>query len=244
MSRATDTTKMTPASDDLFAMDLAHGDDDWTPTPHGQWLAQVIGTHDLVHGKDVLELGAGVANHTILLHRRGAASIVATEITEELLATTRANVERNCGPDARIELRVADWLSTEGTFDLVVTNPPFCQSGKQNRRYFIDSLVLDAHKRLRPGGELLFVQSSMADVPKTLRRMDENGFDARVVESTSGPFRDYYFEDRTFLEEIERVEDSYEVRDGVRYETLSVIHGKLRAWAPPSTAHLPGRDEA
>lgn len=227
--------------DNLLSMDLQEGADDWTPTPHGKWLASVIAEHDLVSGKDVLELGAGVANHTILLHRRGAKSIAATEITQPLLDTAAANFRRNVGDDVPIDLRVADWLHTDGTFGMIVTNPPFCQSGKQNRRYYIDSLILDGHKRLRPEGELLFIQSSMADVVMTLQRLDQNGYDARVVDSTSGPFRDYYFDDATFMEEIERVENGYEERDGVKYETLSVIHAKLRPWSPPSTAHLPGR---
>ncbi len=225
----------------LLDMDLQAGEDDWTPTPHGQWLASVIARHDLVEGKEVLELGAGVANHTILIHRRGAKAITATEITEELLGTARTNFEANVGGDVPIDLRVADWLHTDGTFDMVVANPPFCQSGKQNRRYFIDSLILDGHKRLRPEGELLFVQSSMADVKMSLRRLNQNGFDARVVESTQGPFRDYYFDDPTFMAEIEQVDDAYEERDGTKYETLSVIHAKLRRWSPPATAHLPGR---
>ncbi len=227
-------------TDALLEMDLASGENDWTPTPHGEWLAATLAAHDLVEGKDVLELGAGVANHTIVLHRRGAKSIVATEITDELLATTESNFVRNCGPDAEIEFRVADWLDTAGEFDVVVANPPYCQSGQRNRRYFIDSLILDGHKRLQPGGELVFVQSSMADVPKSLARLDENGYDARVLAATSGPFRSYYFEDPTFLEEIETVENGYDVWDGVHYERLAVIHAKLRDWSPPGTAHLPG----
>ncbi|MEL6428830.1 MAG: methyltransferase [Planctomycetota bacterium] len=225
----------------LLEMDLSAGEDDWTPTPHGRWLAQVVAGNDFVSGKDVLELGAGVANHTILLHRKGAQSIVATEITADLLATTAANLERNLDDPSKIELRVADWLDTPGRFDIVVTNPPFCQSGKQNRRYYIDSLILDVHKRLRPRGELCFVQSSMADVPLTLERLDQNGFDARVVDTTSGPFRDYYYDDPTFMAEIERVEDGYFENDGKKYERLSVVHAKLRAWSPPPTAHLPGQ---
>lgn len=225
----------------VLDMDLQAGENDWTPTPHGQWLASVIARHDLIAGKDILELGAGVANHTILLHRRGAKSIAATEITEDLLDTARKNFKANVGAGVPVDLRVADWLSTEGTFDMVVANPPFCQSGKQNRRYFIDSLILDGHRRLRPLGELLFVQSSMADVKLTLQLLDQNGFEARVVESTQGPFRDYYFDDASFMTEIEKVEGSYEERDGTRYETLSVIHAKLRPWSPPVTAHLPGR---
>ncbi|MEM6569349.1 MAG: methyltransferase [Planctomycetota bacterium] len=223
----------------LLEMDLQSSGGDWTPTPHGRWLAQMLAEHDLVRDRDVLELGAGVANHTILLYRRGARSIVATEIADEFLATAKTNYERNCGTDTDVEFRVADWLDTPGRFDTVVTNPPFCQSGKQNRRYYIDSLVLDAHKRLRKGGEIVFVQSSMADVEKTKRLMDDNGFDVEEIGRTSGPFRDYYYDDPTFLEEIERVEGGYEERDGVRYETLVVLHGRLRDWSPPPTAHLP-----
>ena len=227
----------------LLDMDLRAGEDDWTPTPHGQWLARMLAENDLVAGKDVLELGAGVANHTILLHRKGARSIVATEITDPLLETSRENFERNCGTEVDIEFRVADWLDTQGRFDVVVSNPPFCQSGKQNRRYYLDSLILDAHKRLRPGGELIFVQSSMADVAKTIQRLDENGYDVEEVGRTSGPFRDYYFEDPSFIEEIEHVPDGYTMRNGTRFEDLVVLHAKLRAWSPPETAHLPGQDD-
>jgi predicted RNA methylase len=231
----TDSTKS------LLEMDLRAGTDDWSPTPHGHWLARMLAENDLVSGRDVLELGAGVANHTILIHRKGARSIVATEITEELLETSRENFERNCGTDVEIEFRVADWLSTPGRFDTVVANPPFCQSGKQNRRYFIDSLILDAHKRLRPGGELVFIQSSMADFGETERLLDRNGFDVEVVGTTSGPFRDYYFEDEQFMLEIERVDGGYEMRDGVHHEHLRVYRARLREWAPHSNAHTPGQ---
>ncbi len=229
--------------DELLAMDLRGGDDDWTPTPHGAWLARMIASHDLIQGKDVLELGAGLANHTILLQRKGAKSIVATEVTESLLGATRENFERHCGADTGLELRVANWLHTHGEFDLIVSNPPFCQSGKQNRRYFIDSLILDAFHRLRPGGELIFVQSSMADIQLTRDMLDRNGFGVTELGRTSGPFRDYYFEDATFMEEIETVEGGYEERDGVKYETLVAFHAKLRDWSPPATAHLPGQTE-
>ena len=227
---------------ELLDMDLRGGADDWTPTPHGEWLARMIATHDLIKGKDVLELGAGLANHTILLHRKGAKSIVATEITEALLESTAENFERHCGTDTGIEFRVADWLDTHGKFDLIVSNPPFCQSGKQNRRYFLDSIILDAFQRLKPRGELIFVQSSMADVKLTRRMLDRNGFDVTELGRTSGPFRDYYFEDAAFMREIETVDGGYEERDGVKYETLVTLHAKLREWSPPATAHLPGQD--
>jgi release factor glutamine methyltransferase len=219
-------------------MDLSMEAGDWKPTPHGQCLTEVLAENNLVKGKTVLELGAGTGNHTILLVRQGAAQIVATEISEAFAETTRVNVERNT-VNAPVECRVADWLSTEGQYDVVVTNPPFCVSGKQNRRYYIDSLILDAHKRLKPGGTLVFIQSSMAGLAKTLRRLDENGYEARVLGERSGPFRDYYYEDEAFMEESRAVEGGFETRDGVDYETLTVVAGTLREYTPPPIAHLP-----
>ena len=201
-------------------------------------MAEMLAEHNLVRGKDVLELGAGAANHTIIMLRQGARRIVATEIAESFLGTTRRNVERNCPGATNVELRLADWLNTEGEFDLVVSNPPFCKSGKQNRRYYIDSLILDAHKRLRPGGLLVFVQSSMADLAKTERRLAENGYESRILGERRGPFRDYYFEDAAFMEEIARVPDGYEVEEGTYYERLFVLACRLTPWTPDESAHL------
>jgi predicted RNA methylase len=219
-------------------MDLVAGEDDWSPTAHGLFLGDAIAAGDFVRDREVLELGAGVGNHTILLLRKGASRIVATEITDSRVATARANVELNC-PDLadRVEYRTADWLDGDDQFDVVTTNPPFAMSGRRNRRYFIDELILRASRRLRDEGELLFVQSSMADVSKALSRLDENGYDANVIATRSGPFREYYFEDPTFIEEARRVEGGFEERDGVFYETLSIIHGKLRRFTPPEFIH-------
>ena len=227
---------MTP--DELLEMDLSVGGGDWKPTPHGEHLASVLAHQNLVADQEVLELGGGVANHTIILLRQGPTKLVTTEITKERLRTTRTNVEHNCGVDPRIEYRVANWLDTEGRFDVVISNPPFAKSGKQNRRYFIDRLILDAHHRLRRGGLLVFVQSSMADIAKSWRRLEENGYEPRRLGETEGPFRDYYFEDQTFMEEIQTVPDGFEVRDGTYYETLVVLGSRLRPWKPPAGADL------
>jgi predicted RNA methylase len=229
------------APNDLLRMDLAAGAVDWTPTPHGKFLAQVMAGHNLVQGLDVLELGAGVGIHTVVISRKGAKSIVATEIAEELLETTRVNVARNVLDTSNIDYRVADWLDTPGAFDVIVSNPPFCKSGRQNRRYFLDSLILDGHKRLRPGGRLIFVQSSMADIAMTQSRLEQNGYAVEILDTQEGEFRDYYFEDKTFMDEIQRVPNGFEERDGKLYETLFVITAVLQPFTPPDGAHLPGQ---
>jgi len=234
---------MTPPSresvdpEQLLDMELSTGGDDWQPTPHGRFLARMLAEHDLARGADVLELGAGAANHTIILLRQEPRSLVATEISAERLETTRANVARNV-PDARnVEYRVADWLNTPGQFDLVVTNPPFAKSGKRNRRYFIDALILDAHKRLRPGGSLVFVQSSMAGLAQTQAELERNGYAHEILGSTEGPWRDYYFDDPTSVEEARRVPNGFAVREGTHYETLFVLAARLLPWTPPYAAH-------
>ena len=66
----------------------------------------------------------------------------------------------------------------------------------------IDTLVLDAHKLVRSGGELVFVQSSVADIPRSIQLMTECGMNVQVVGETSGPFRDYYHEDAPFMREM------------------------------------------
>ena len=221
-------------------MDLAgDGEGVWQITPHGRFLGETLAQHNLVEGADVLELGAGMANHTIALARQRAKSLVATEIHESFLKFTRRNFRHNCPHYDSIEYRVADWLSLDGEYDVIVTNPPFAKSGKQNRRYYIDSLILDGHKLLRPGGRLIFVQSSMADLSETRARLAQNGFSHKVIATTQNPFRDYYFEDQTFMDEIQKVKNGFELRDGEYYETLYVIHSTLRAWSPPEGAHLP-----
>ena len=215
-----------PTPAELLQMDLSFGGDDWKPTPHGKHLARTLAEHNLVRDKEVLELGAGVGNQTIVMLRQGAKRVVATEIREGLLETTRRNVERNC-PAAAIEYRVADWLDTEGEFDVIVSNPPFAKGGKPYRRHFIDALIEGAAERLRPGGRLVFVQSSMADIAKTRAMLEANGFEPHILATSEGPFRDYYFEDAAFMEEIRSVPNGFELRDGVYYETLFVVDARL-----------------
>ena len=221
------------------AMKLIRGADDWEPTPHGKTLGEALARRNFVAGKRVLELGGGVGNHTIVMARQGPQTLVTTEVAARLLETTRINVQANVpGASRFVEYRVADWLDTAGTFDLIVANPPFAKSGQRNRRFFIDSLILGAHKRLTPNGELIFVQSSMADIAKTGRRLTENGYEFEIVHEVEGPFRDYYFEDPSFMEEIQAVPNGFDVRDGVYYERLFVVHGRLKEWPPPDGAHV------
>ena len=198
----------------------------WNPTPHGVHLGNMLLELDFT-GEDVLELGTGCGIHAILIARRGAARMTLTEIDQPILDCAKHNLGKH-GVKVPIDTIVADWTSLpDAQHDVLITNPPFAKSGKRYRRYFIDTLILNAHKLVRPGGRLIFVQSSMANVPRTLDLLAENGMDVRIVGETDGPFRDYYFEDDEYRLEMAAVPGGYTLRDGTYYERLTVFEATL-----------------
>jgi len=204
----------------------------WNPTPHGVHLGNMLLEFDF-SGENVLELGTGCGIHAIIIARRGAARMTLTEIEPHINDNARHNLARN-GVDLPVDYVVADWTDVPGAthggpapWDTVVTNPPFAKSGKRYRRHFIDALILDAHKLVKPGGRLIFVQSSMADFPRSLEYMREHGMNVRVVGETDGPFRDYYFEDDAYMREMASIPGAYAVRDGRHYERLMVFEARL-----------------
>ncbi|MCH8165405.1 MAG: methyltransferase [Planctomycetes bacterium] len=210
--------------DHLLELDVPAGV--WNPTPHGVHLAEMLLRLDFAR-MHVLELGTGCGIHAILLAKQNAARLTLTEIDPAINDNARHNLEKH-GIDVAIEYLVADWTHLDaGPFDAVVANPPFAKAITRYRRYFIDTLILDAHKLVRPGGWLVFVQSSMANIPRSIRLMQENGMGVRIVGETDGPFRDYYFEDEEFMREIALIPGAYTIRDGVYHERLIVFQAML-----------------
>ena len=204
----------------------------WNPTPHGIHLANMLLKIDFTN-KNVLELGTGCGIHAILIAHQGASQLSMTEIDTAINDNAKHNLAKN-NIDIEIEYFVADWTSVPGAshdgkakWDCLVTNPPFAKSGKQYRRYFIDTLILDSHKLIKPGGELIFVQSSMADITRSMQLMKDCKMNVQIVGETEGPFRDYYFDDEAFMQESAKVKDGFEIRDGVHYERLIVFCATL-----------------
>lgn len=199
----------------------------WNPTPHGVHLGNVLAELEF-HGESILELGTGCGLHAIVLAKQGAGSLTLTEIEQPILDNAVHNLEKH-GIDVPIETQVVNWthLPDDPRFDVLVTNPPFAKSGKRHRRYFIDTLIRDAHRLVKPGGQLIFIQSSMANLPRTLDMLDEEGATVEILAQTDGPFRDYYFDDAVFMREIASVPNGYQVRDGVYYETLTAMRATL-----------------
>lgn len=198
----------------------------WNPTPHGVQLGRTLAGMDF-SGEHVLELGTGCGLHAIALARRGAESLMLTEIEQPILDNAAHNLARH-KVTCPVELQVADWTHVEGgPWDALVTNPPFAKSGKRYRRHFIDTLILDAHKLVRPGGRLVFIQSSMANLPRTLGLMEECGMTVRILAESDGPFRPYYLADEAFMREMAAIPGSHTLINGEYREKLTVLEGRL-----------------
>ena len=202
----------------------------WRITPHGQTLGDGMSAarHALM-GKRAIEIGVGAGVHAIAALKLGVRVLDGTDIEPAALRATASNAEFN---DVQLRnLWSHDWLDFEPTepYDLMLCNPPFCRAGTADRRSFIDRLIEQSPRFLRPGGHLLFVQSSMADFAKSEQALEAAGYYASVIHQTRQLFRDYYFEEPGFIEQSRDVAGGFEEIDGCLIETLRVYLGTKRA---------------
>jgi release factor glutamine methyltransferase len=151
-------------------------------------LAKYLRTLD-VKGKRVLDCGTGSGVLGIIAARNGA-EVTAIDINALAIEAARENAERN-----HVTMRIlqSDWFSAlEGeTFDLIVCNPPFVRSsGKHHHSAawhageayehvlgFIEGC--DAH--LAPGGKLLLVLTSHADVEWWIDELASEGLSGEII---------------------------------------------------------------
>ena len=143
------TTLEVTFGDYQLSLDVPEGV--WNPTPHGLLLGNALAEQDF-SGQEVLELGTGCGLHAVVIARQGARSLTLTELDSEILDNARHNLKK-CNVETPTDYQVADWTQVKnGPWDALVTNPPFAKSYKHYYRYFIDTLILEAHKLIQPGG--------------------------------------------------------------------------------------------
>jgi release factor glutamine methyltransferase len=147
-------------------------------------------------GERVLELGTGCGLLAILAAKAGA-KVVVTDINPAALKCARANAVKHRVRD-RIDFRLGDLFEpvVGDHFDLVMFNPPYLpvdpeealcgpldrawEAGPDGRR-IIDRFLRELPNYLMPNGRILFVQSSLANIPKTLRVLETSGFQVNTI---------------------------------------------------------------
>lgn len=149
---------------------------------------------------DVLDLCAGSGVLALEAAPR-AASVLAVDLSLEAAATIRLNAFLN---RRRVEVRRGDLFGAVGSrrFDVILTNPPYLPTppgaragagasaweGGPRGRDLLDRICIGAADHLRPGGEVLIVQSAVADIGRTLELLRGSALEAGVVAEQEGPY--------------------------------------------------------
>ena len=206
---------------DTVVVKMRQSDGVWAPTPHGQTFGVGLSkARHAVAGKTIIEIGTGTGIHAIAALKLGARHMDVTDIDDAALQSAQENATLNS-----VQLRtcsIQDWMNFEPAerYDTVLCNPPFCKAGTPDRRFFIQKMIAQAPKFLRPGGHLMFSQSSMANFALTEAELEAAGFIFEHVHTYRGMFRDYYFTEPNFIEESRAVDGGFEEIDGVYIETI------------------------
>ncbi|MEX1138832.1 MAG: HemK2/MTQ2 family protein methyltransferase [Bacteroidota bacterium] len=167
----------------------------------GRIFAGYLSTLDL-HGKDVLDLGTGSGVLALSAAAHGA-RVTATDINPQAVQCASENIRRN-GFDSVIralEGFLFDPLPGE-VFDVIIFNPPYFdepQNGSDNRALYggrdlsvIREFSRQAAAFLKPGGSLLLIISSDADVERILGMFRESKFTAQRVHQHKTLFEEFF----------------------------------------------------
>ncbi len=132
-------------------------------------------------GQSALEIGTGSGYLTKILEKNFEL-VVATDIDHTTISTQDEKIQNG------ICCVSADALGAQ--FDLVVCNLPYLPSekitdrtvdgGKEGLEIPIQ-IIKSAKYRLKPGGKMLYLTSSLANYTKLMRETELLGFDVRVL---------------------------------------------------------------
>jgi len=165
------------------------------------WLLRDAMFRERMQGAAVADLCAGSGALAVSAARAGAASVLAVDISLRSTLATRLNARLN---GCEVRTRRGDLIGAIGDerFDVIVSNPPYVPAagdvlprhrsttpldGGRDGRALVDRLCREAPARLRPGGALLIVHSSVCGIDRTCRALEEQGLRADVVARRRGP---------------------------------------------------------
>lgn len=194
-------------------------------------LVAALRREPMRRGGRLLDVGTG-SGAVAVAARRGV-RVTAVDISRRAVATAWLNglLHRRL-----IRARRGDLLDAVAgdQFDVVVSNPPYVPSPSvpgpgrarawdagPDGRLWLDRICADAPAVLKPAGVLLLVHSSLANVPETVRRLEQAGLDVRITSRTPQAFgpvtrsRAGWLERRGLLADGERHEEMVVIR-GVR----------------------------
>ena len=208
----------------------------YPPQEDSQLLVHALMDSGLAPGRRLADLCTGSGVVAIAAATMGAKDVTAFEISPEAVDCARANAHAT---GVSVNVRRGSWTAAldQPPFDIVTANPPYVPAGPTadtesiptsagpaqawnagpDGRLILDPLCDSAADLLTDGGTLMLVQSTLADVAQSLRRLRSSGLQAEVVASQWIPFGPVLTSRATWLE------DTGLLPIGQRIEELVVI---------------------
>lgn len=204
------------------------------PRSDSWMLARLVREH-AQPGDEALDPFTGSGVLAIAAAQAGARA-TAVDVSRRAVACARANARLN---GVRVRAVRGDMLEavSDRSFDLIVANPPYVPSLDERRprgaarawdagpdgRQQLDRLCRSAPARLRPGGLLMIVHSSVCDPELTRRMLSEAGLAVDDLERRQGPLGPLL---RARARELER---RGQLPRGAREEELVVLRARSPA---------------
>jgi release factor glutamine methyltransferase len=152
-------------------------------------------------GDSVADVCTGSGVLAVTAAWAGAGAVTAVDVSRRAVLTAWINARLN-----RVSIRAlrGDLFAPlyGERFDLIVSNPPYVPAADdalptrgparawdagRDGRALLDRICAQVPARLRPGGSVLLVHSSVCDVDRTVEMLSEGGLAAEVVTRSRGP---------------------------------------------------------
>lgn len=154
-------------------------------------------------GESVLDMGTGCGILGIVAAKR-ASMVLAVDINPNAVFCARKNAKSNRVAD-RMFFLVSDLFSSikvDVKFNLITFNAPYLPSepweseawvdrawaGGIDGREVIDRFICSVPKYLEKNGRVLLLQSTLADVSRTLKLLQSSGLEASIILERDLPF--------------------------------------------------------
>jgi release factor glutamine methyltransferase len=181
-----------------------------------------------------LDLFTGSGAVAVAAAQRGARDVWAVDVSRRAVLTARLNARLN---GVRVKAVRGSLFEPLGKmrFDAITANPPYVPAEREalptrgaaravdaglDGRTFIDRLCEQAPDRLRPGGFLLVVHSSICGTDRTVELLRDGGLEVDVVLRRRGPLGPLMSDRARTLEERGLL------RPGQREEDVVVVRGR------------------
>ena len=163
--------------------------------PDTHWFAEQVLNYTA--NKSFLEIGCG-AGALVLLSALNGATVTTTDINEEAVKNTKANLEAH-GVTGNVYLgSLFDPISPDNTFDVIFWNHPFHKSETDDTDLLIQSCedyqyqnlrryIRDAGKFLKSNGRLLLGSCDLADIQELEEIASEFNYELQALARKTYP---------------------------------------------------------